>query len=57
MILILEGMFHSDTDHSFASALALLLVILVVLGGIQAVILPRTFILLLLFLTAFAWIR
>ena len=49
-------MFHSDTDQSFASALALLLAILVVIGGIQATILPRTYILLLLFLTAFAWI-
>lgn len=52
----MERIFHSDSDHAFASALAFLLAILVVLGAIQATILPRTFILLLLFLTAFAWI-
>jgi len=51
-----ERLFHSDSDRGFASALVLLLAVLVCLGAIQAIILPRTFILLLLFLTAFAWI-
>ncbi|ODN03366.1 Ca(2+)/calmodulin-responsive adenylate cyclase [Orchesella cincta] len=52
----MERLFYSDADHGFASGLVLLLAILVALGGVHAVILPRTFILLLLFLTAFAWI-
>lgn len=52
----MERLFYSDADHGFASGLVLLLAILVGLGGVHAVILPRTFILLLLFLTAFAWI-
>jgi adenylate cyclase 1 len=52
----MERLFHSDSDHAFAAALSLLLAILVVVGAIQFTILPRTVILLLLFLTAFAWI-
>lgn len=52
----MERLFYSGADDGFASGLVLLLGILVALGGVHAVILPRTFILLLLFLTAFAWI-
>ncbi len=52
----MEQLYHSEPDHAFPSGLALLLLILVGLGVIQAVVLPRTFILLLLFLTSFAFI-
>lgn len=50
----MERLFHSDSDTAFAAALAILLALLVVMGSVQAIILPRTFILLLLFLTAFS---
>src|ERR1700761_6424078 len=52
----MERLFHSDSDNAFAAGLAILLGLLVVIGSVQAIILPRTLILLLLFLTAFAWI-
>lgn len=52
----MEQLYHSEPDHAFPSGLALLLLILVGVGVIQAVVLPRTFILLLLFLTSFAFI-
>lgn len=52
----MERLYYSDLDNGFCHGLVLLLGILVALGGVHAVILPRTFILLLLFLTAFAWI-
>ena len=40
----------------FSASLAMSLLLLMFLGGVQAVVLPRTLILLLLFLTAFVWI-
>jgi hypothetical protein len=48
--------YHDDTDVGFSSSLACSLVLLLLIGGLQAVILPRTIILLLLFLTAFIWV-
>jgi hypothetical protein len=48
--------YHDDTDVGFSSSLACSLVLLLLIGGLQAVILPRTIILLLLFLTAFVWV-
>lgn len=43
-------------DVGYSSSLACALVLLVLLGALQAAVLPRTIILLLLFLTAFVWI-
>ncbi|KAF5286340.1 hypothetical protein FQA39_LY04238, partial [Lamprigera yunnana] len=51
-----ENHYHDELDVGFSSSLVCALVVLVLLGGLQAVILPRTIILLLLFLTAFVWI-
>uniref|UniRef100_A0A1B6CEQ7 adenylate cyclase n=1 Tax=Clastoptera arizonana TaxID=38151 RepID=A0A1B6CEQ7_9HEMI len=51
-----ENQYHADFDVGFSSSLAGILVLLFLIGGLQAVILPRTIILLLLFLTAFVWI-
>ncbi|PSN35319.1 hypothetical protein C0J52_24529, partial [Blattella germanica] len=51
-----ENQYHDDTDVGFSSSLACSLVLLLLIGGLQAVILPRTIILLLLFLTAFIWV-
>ncbi|KAG8315768.1 Adenylate cyclase type 1 [Homalodisca vitripennis] len=51
-----ENQYHTDVDVGFSSSLACSLVLLFLMGGLQAVILPRTIILLLLFLTAFIWI-
>ncbi|XP_023721061.1 Ca(2+)/calmodulin-responsive adenylate cyclase isoform X3 [Cryptotermes secundus] len=51
-----ETQYHDDTDVGFSSSLACSLVLLLLIGGLQAVILPRTIILLLLFLTAFIWV-
>lgn len=48
--------YHDDLDVGFSSSLACALVLLLLIGGLQAVILPRTIILLLLFVTAFIWI-
>lgn len=48
--------YHEDTDAGFGGSLACCLVLLALLGAIQSVILPRTTILLVLFLTAFAWV-
>ena len=47
--------YQRDADSSFGSSLACSLVLLVFLGGVQLAVLPRTLILLLLFLTAFVW--
>ena len=47
--------YQRDLDGSFGSSLACSLVLLVFLGGVQLAVLPRTLILLLLFLTAFVW--
>ncbi|KAK7870562.1 hypothetical protein R5R35_009074 [Gryllus longicercus] len=51
-----ESQYHEDLDLGFGSSLACSLALLVLLGGVQAVILPQTIILLLLFLTAFVWV-
>ncbi|GLV34234.1 rutabaga [Carabus blaptoides fortunei] len=51
-----ENQYHDDLDVGFSSSLACALVLLLLIGGLQAVILPRTIILLLLFVTAFIWI-
>nr|XP_022918465.1 Ca(2+)/calmodulin-responsive adenylate cyclase isoform X6 [Onthophagus taurus] len=51
-----ENQYHEDLDVGYSSSLACALVLLVLMGALQAVILPRTIILLLLFLTAFVWI-
>lgn len=48
--------YHDDLDAGYSSSLACALVLLVLLGALQAAVLPRTIILLLLFLTAFVWI-
>ncbi|XP_045030921.1 Ca(2+)/calmodulin-responsive adenylate cyclase isoform X1 [Daphnia magna] len=50
-----EEQYQRDADSSFGSSLACSLVLLVFLGGVQLAVLPRTLILLLLFLTAFVW--
>ncbi|XP_065155430.1 Ca(2+)/calmodulin-responsive adenylate cyclase isoform X11 [Atheta coriaria] len=51
-----ENQYHDDIDVGYSSSLACALALLVLLGALQAVVLPRTIILLLLFLTAFVWI-
>nr|CAD7265051.1 unnamed protein product [Timema shepardi] len=51
-----ESKYHDDLDLGFGSSLACSLVLLVLMGALQVVVLPRTLILLLLFLTAFVWI-
>nr|CAD7592707.1 unnamed protein product [Timema genevievae] len=51
-----ENKYHDDLDLGFGSSLACSLVLLVLMGALQVVVLPRTLILLLLFLTAFVWI-
>ncbi|XP_018324756.1 Ca(2+)/calmodulin-responsive adenylate cyclase isoform X3 [Agrilus planipennis] len=51
-----EVRYHDELDVGFSSSLACSLALLVLLGALQAVVLPRTIILLLLFLTAFVWI-
>lgn len=57
-VKILVGLFqyHDDIDVGYSSSLACVLVLLLLLGAVQATVLPRTLILLLLFLTAFVWI-
>ncbi|KAK6618435.1 hypothetical protein RUM43_013628 [Polyplax serrata] len=51
-----ENQYHNDSDLSFSNSLTGALILLLLTGGLQAVILPRTIILLLLFLTAFVWV-
>eukprot|EP00095_Tigriopus_kingsejongensis_P012404 snap_masked-scaffold755_size101758-processed-gene-0.9 protein:Tk12404 transcript:snap_masked-scaffold755_size101758-processed-gene-0.9-mRNA-1 annotation:"adenylate cyclase" len=51
-----ERLYQEDVDLGFPGSLVCALVLLLLLGGIQAIALPRTTILLLLFLTAFVWI-
>ena len=48
--------YNCEQDVGFSASLAMSLLLLLFLGGVQAVVLPRTLILLLLFLTAFVWI-
>ncbi|XP_050314795.1 Ca(2+)/calmodulin-responsive adenylate cyclase isoform X2 [Anthonomus grandis grandis] len=51
-----ENQYHDDLDVGYSSTLACALMLLLLLGTLQAIILPRTVILLLLFLVAFIWI-
>ncbi|XP_064211250.1 Ca(2+)/calmodulin-responsive adenylate cyclase isoform X2 [Tribolium castaneum] len=51
-----ENQYHDDLDVGYSSSLVCALVLLVLLGVLQVTVLPRTIILLLLFLTAFVWI-
>ncbi|KAL1498283.1 hypothetical protein ABEB36_009104 [Hypothenemus hampei] len=51
-----EHQYHDDLDVGYSSTLACALVLLLLLGTLQATVLPRTIILLLLFLVAFIWI-
>ncbi|XP_076265179.1 adenylate cyclase rutabaga isoform X5 [Rhynchophorus ferrugineus] len=51
-----ESQYHEDLDVGYSSTLVCALVLLVLLGTLQATVLPRTIILLLLFLVAFIWI-
>ncbi|KAH1009575.1 hypothetical protein HUJ04_001908 [Dendroctonus ponderosae] len=51
-----ESQYHGDLDVGYSSTLACALVLLLLLGTLQATVLPRTIILLLLFLVAFIWI-
>ncbi|XP_063232754.1 Ca(2+)/calmodulin-responsive adenylate cyclase isoform X3 [Bacillus rossius redtenbacheri] len=51
-----ENQYHDDADLGFGSSLACSLALLVLLGALQVAVLPRTVILLLLFLTAFVWV-
>ena len=54
--LSLPRQYQEEVDLGFPGSLVCALLLLLLLGGIQAVALPRTTILLLLFLTAFIWI-
>ncbi|XP_030753255.1 Ca(2+)/calmodulin-responsive adenylate cyclase-like isoform X5 [Sitophilus oryzae] len=51
-----ESQYHEDLDVGYSSTLVCALVLLGFLGTLQATVLPRTIILLLLFLVAFIWI-
>jgi len=51
-----ERQYQEDPDIGFPASLACSLILTLLLGGLQALVLPRTTILLLLFLTAFIWI-
>ncbi|KAF4516837.1 hypothetical protein B566_EDAN006232 [Ephemera danica] len=51
-----ESQYHEDVDAGFGGSLACCLVLLSLLGAVQSVVLPRTTILLVLFLVAFAWV-
>ena len=48
--------YQEDVDLGFPGGLVCALLLLLLMGGVQAVVLPRTKILLLLFLTAFIWV-
>ena len=51
-----ERQYQEDMDLGFPGGLVCALLLLLLMGGIQAIVLPRTKILLLLFLTAFIWV-
>ncbi|XP_052126241.1 Ca(2+)/calmodulin-responsive adenylate cyclase isoform X5 [Frankliniella occidentalis] len=51
-----EHLYHKDVDLGFSSGLACGLVLLLLLGALQIAVLPRTLIVLLLFLLTFVWI-
>lgn len=56
IVILFVLQYHDDLDVGYSSSLACALVLLVFLGVLQATVLPRTIILVLLFLTAFIWI-
>ena len=56
IILIIFLQYQEDLDLGFPGGLVCALCLLLLIGGVQAVVLPRTKILLLLFLTAFIWV-
>lgn len=51
-----EREYHKDFDLGFTTAMGCSLLLLILGAALQVTALPRTFILLLLFLTAFVWI-
>ncbi|KFB41886.1 AGAP000727-PA-like protein [Anopheles sinensis] len=51
-----ERQYHQDFDLGFTTAMGCSLLLLILSAGLQISVLPRTLILLLLFLTAFVWI-
>lgn len=51
-----EHHYHKDVDLGFSSGLACALFLLLLLGALQIAVLPRTVIVLLLFLLTFVWI-
>ncbi|XP_057653494.1 Ca(2+)/calmodulin-responsive adenylate cyclase isoform X4 [Diorhabda carinulata] len=51
-----EDQYHHDVDVGYSSTLACALVLLVLLSTLQAIVLPRTTILFILFLVSFVWI-
>ncbi|KAG0428144.1 hypothetical protein HPB47_024854 [Ixodes persulcatus] len=51
-----EKQYHEEKDHGFGNSLACILAVLLLLSAMQAIVLPRTLILLLLSVTAFVWI-
>jgi adenylate cyclase 1 len=55
-VFLFKFQYQEDIDLGFPGALVCTLLLLLFLGGIQALVLPRTTILLLLFLTAFIWV-
>ncbi|XP_076361646.1 adenylate cyclase 1-like [Tachypleus tridentatus] len=50
-----ERQFHEEKDHGFGNRIICCLAVLLCLGCIQAIVLPRTVMLVVLFLAAFAW--
>ena len=56
LFLIICLQYQEDLDLGFPGGLVCALCLLLLIGGVQAVVLPRTKILLLLFLTAFIWV-
>ena len=51
-----ERAYHEERDVGFAASLASAMAILIMLAGVQLAVLPRTIILVILFLAAFIWI-
>lgn len=51
-----ERQYHNEMDHGFGNSVACALALLLFLGAVQVTVLPRTLILIVLFVTAFVWI-
>lgn len=51
-----EKQYHEEKDHGFGNSLACVLAVLLLLSAMQAIVLPRTLILLVLFVVSFVWI-